>query len=79
MPAAALDPELMGEVTDTMWLLADKGRMMICVTHEKGSAREALDRVACSHQAVMADNGPHARMFGASQTKHARKSLTKVG
>ena len=31
---SALDPELVGEVLDTMRLLAEEGMTMICVTHE---------------------------------------------
>jgi len=43
---SALDPELVGEVLDTIRLLADEGMTMICVTHEMGFAREVSDRVA---------------------------------
>ena len=43
---SALDPELVGEVLDTMRLLAHEGITMICVTHEMGFARDVSDRVA---------------------------------
>lgn len=33
---SALGPELVGEVLDTMRLLADEDMTMICVTHEMG-------------------------------------------
>ena len=51
---SALDPELVGEVLDTMRLLAEEGMTMICVTHEMGFAREVSDRVAFFHQGIMA-------------------------
>ena len=43
---SALDPELVGEVLDTMRLLAEEGMTMICVTHEMSFARDVSDRVA---------------------------------
>jgi len=35
---SALDPELVGEVLDTIRLVAEEGMTMICVTHEMGFA-----------------------------------------
>ena len=43
---SALDPELVGEVLDTMRLLTEEGMTMICVIHEMGFARDVSDRVA---------------------------------
>jgi polar amino acid transport system ATP-binding protein len=43
---SALDPQLVGEVLDTLRLLAAEGMTMICVTHEMRFAREVSDRVA---------------------------------
>ena len=49
---SALDPELVGEVLDTMRLLANEGMTMICVTHEMGFARAApRDRTGSGHGA----------------------------
>ena len=42
---SALDPELVGEVFDTIHALADEGMTMIIVTHHMGFARELADRV----------------------------------
>ncbi|MEC8196898.1 MAG: amino acid ABC transporter ATP-binding protein, partial [Pseudomonadota bacterium] len=50
---SALDPELVGEVLETMRMLAEEGMTMICVTHEMGFARDVSDRVAFFHQGVM--------------------------
>lgn len=54
---SALDPELVGEVLDTLRLLAEEGMTMICVTHEMGFARDVSDRVAYFHQGVIAEIG----------------------
>ena len=60
---SALDPQLVGEVLDTMRQLADAGMTMICVTHEMKFAREVSDRVAFFHKGVMAEIAPPADLF----------------
>ena len=42
---SALDPELVGEVLDTLRMLRRDGMAMLCVTHEMRFARECADRV----------------------------------
>ena len=75
---SALDPELVGEVLDTMRLLAEKGMTMICVTHEMSFARDVSDRVAFFHDGVMEKIGPPSQIFGAPQSEHTHKFLAKV-
>lgn len=75
---SALDPELVGEVLDTMRLLADEGMTMICVTHEMGFARDVSDRVAFFHQGVMEEIGPPTQIFGDAHSEHTRKFLANV-
>lgn len=75
---SALDPELVGEVLDTMRLLADEGMTMICVTHEMGFARDVSDRVAFFHQGVMEEIGPPEQIFGEAKSEHTRKFLANV-
>jgi ABC-type polar amino acid transport system ATPase subunit len=43
---SALDPQLVGEVLDTLRMLSTEGMTMIVVTHEMRFAREVSDRVA---------------------------------
>ena len=43
---SALDPQLVGEVLDTLRMLSKEGMTMIVVTHEMRFAREVSDRVA---------------------------------
>ncbi|WP_299897540.1 amino acid ABC transporter ATP-binding protein [uncultured Ruegeria sp.] len=75
---SALDPELVGEVLDTMRLLAEEGMTMICVTHEMGFARDVSDRVAYFHQGVMEEIGPPGQVFGDAQSENTRKFLANV-
>jgi ABC-type polar amino acid transport system ATPase subunit len=75
---SALDPELVGEVLDTMRLLAEEGMTMICVTHEMGFARDVSDRVAYFHEGVMEEIGPPAQIFGDATSENTRKFLAKV-
>lgn len=75
---SALDPELVGEVLDTMRLLAEEGMTMICVTHEMGFAREVSDRVAYFHQGVIAEIGPPAQIFEAPESPLTEAFLARV-
>ena len=75
---SALDPELVGEVLDTIRLLAEEGMTMICVTHEMGFAREVSDRVAFFHQGMIEEICPPEEFFGAPKSEHLRKFLAKV-
>lgn len=54
---SALDPQLVGEVLDTMRMLASEGMTMIVVTHEMRFARDVSDRVAFFRQGVIHEVG----------------------
>ncbi len=75
---SALDPELVGEVLDTMRLLAEDGMTMVCVTHEMGFAREVSDRVAFFHEGIIEEIGPPEELFSKPKSKHLKKFLAKV-
>ena len=62
---SALDPQLVGEVLDTMRLLAREGMTMILVTHEMGFAREVSDRVAFFKAGKIHEIGTPAQIFEA--------------
>jgi polar amino acid transport system ATP-binding protein len=72
---SALDPMLVGEVLDTLRMLASEGMTMICVTHEMKFAREVSDRVAFFHQGVMAEIAPPEQFFSAPQNAETQKFL----
>lgn len=61
---SALDPQLVGEVLDTMRLLAREGMTMIVVTHEMRFAREVSDRVAFFLKGRIHEMGPPEQIFG---------------
>ncbi|MFT7388161.1 MAG: ABC-type polar amino acid transport system ATPase subunit [Candidatus Endobugula sp.] len=75
---SALDPELVGEVLDTMRLLAKDGMTMIVVTHEMSFAKEVSDRVAYFHEGKMEEIGTPAEIFGNPQSVHTQKFLANV-
>jgi polar amino acid transport system ATP-binding protein len=75
---SALDPELVGEVLDTLRLLADEGMTMICVTHEMGFARDVSDRVAYFHEGVIAEIGEARQVITDPQNPLTQKFLSKV-
>ena len=75
---SALDPELVGEVLDTMRLLAEEGMTMICVTHEMGFARDVSDRVAYFDEGRIEELGPPAQIFGEPHSEKTKRFLAKV-
>ena len=54
---SALDPELVGEVLETMRLLKSEGMTMVVVTHDISFARESADRVAFLHSGEVCELG----------------------
>ncbi len=75
---SALDPQLVGEVLDTLKLLADGGMTMICVTHEMTFARDVSDRVAFFHKGIMAEIAPSAEFFKSPQHPETQKFLSNI-
>ena len=75
---SALDPELVGEVLDTMRVLAEEGMTMVCVTHEMGFARDVSDRVAYFHEGAVEELGSPEQIFSDPQSENTRKFLAKV-
>ncbi|WEF24441.1 amino acid ABC transporter ATP-binding protein [Paracoccus sp. S3-43] len=73
---SALDPQLVGEVLDTLRMLAREGMTMICVTHEMKFAREVSDRVAFFHKGVMAEIAPPEQLFGNPRDPELQKFLS---
>jgi len=75
---SALDPELVGEVLDTLRLLRKEGMTMICVTHEIAFAREVSDRVAFFHQGVIEEIGTPEQVIENPQKERTQQFLSKV-
>ncbi|UOK73647.1 amino acid ABC transporter ATP-binding protein [Ancylobacter polymorphus] len=64
---SALDPQLVGEVLDTMRSLSAEGMTMIVVTHEIAFAREVSNRVAFFHKGKIHEIGPPTQVIGNPQ------------
>ncbi len=75
---SALDPELVGEVLDTLRLLRDDGMTMICVTHEIAFAREVSDKVAFFYEGVIEEIGTAKEVIENPQKHRTQKFLSKV-
>jgi polar amino acid transport system ATP-binding protein len=75
---SALDPQLVGEVLDTMRLLAREGMTMIVVTHEMGFAREVSNRVAFFKDGLIHEIGPARQIFEAPSRPETADFLRSV-
>lgn len=75
---SALDPELVGEVLDTLRLLSDEGMTMLVVTHEIGFARDVSDRVAFFHEGIIEELGPPSQVIENPHSAHTQKFLANV-
>lgn len=72
---AALDPEMVREVLDTMLELAKAGSTMVIVTHEMPFARAVADRVVFIDQGEIVEEGKPEEFFGHPKTERAQKFL----
>jgi polar amino acid transport system ATP-binding protein len=77
-PTSALDPELVGDVLDTMRLLAHDGMTMIVVTHEIGFAREVGDSVVFMDAGVVVERGVPKEVFDNPREQRTQEFLWKV-
>jgi len=75
---SALDPELVGEVLDTLRLLRDDGMTMICVTHEIAFAKEVSDKVAFFHKGQIEEIGTPQEVLNNPQKERTQEFLSKV-
>jgi polar amino acid transport system ATP-binding protein len=75
---SALDPELIGEVLDTLRLLSEEGKTMLVVTHEIGFARDVSDRIAFVRDGVIEEIGPPSQVIQNPQSEHTLQFLSKV-
>ena len=70
---SALDPQLVGEVLDTLRLLASEGMTMICVTHEIEVRPRGLRPRRFFHKGVMAEIAPPEQLFWRAKRSRAAK------
>ena len=74
-PTSALDPEMVGEVLNTMQLLAKTGLTMVIVTHEMGFARDVSDQVIFMSDGVITEQGTPQEIFNDPQEEKTKKFL----
>ncbi|RVT81530.1 amino acid ABC transporter ATP-binding protein [Rhodobacteraceae bacterium CCMM004] len=75
---SALDPELVGEVLDTIRRLSDEGMTMLLVSHEMGFVREVSNAVVFMDAGRVVETGSPAQIFDAPRSDRARDFFGKV-
>ncbi|KAJ10234.1 amino acid ABC transporter ATP-binding protein [Pseudomonas aeruginosa] len=75
---SALDPELVGEVLDTMRKLKDSGMTMIMVTHDISFARESGDRVAFFDSGLICEVGDARQVINNPREERTQQFLQRV-
>lgn len=75
---AALDPELVSEVLDTIRGLAQEGMTMLIVSHEMGFIREISARVAFMADGKVVELGPPAEIFDSPKKERTRDFVGKI-
>jgi len=77
-PTAALDPEMVSEVLQTMEDLARDGMTMIVVTHEMGFARRVADRVMFMDQGQIVESAVPDAFFDRPRSARLQAFLGRV-
>jgi len=77
-PTSSLDPELVGEVLETMKQLAQEGMTMVVVTHEMGFAREVGNRILFLHEGRILEQGTPDEIFNHPREERTRAFLSRV-
>lgn len=77
-PTSSLDPEMVGEVLETMTSLARDGMTMVCVTHEMGFARSVADRVIFMDAGQIVEEGKPHDFFTNPQHERTKLFLSQV-
>jgi len=75
---AALDPETVNEVLETIKDLAQGGMTCLLVTHEMGFAREIADHIYFTDRGVIVEHGPPATFFREATDPRTREFLSQI-
>ena len=75
---AALDPETVGEVLQTIKDLAEDGMTCILVTHEMAFAREVANHIYFTDRGVIVEHGPPETFFKAARDPRTREFLSQI-
>jgi polar amino acid transport system ATP-binding protein len=75
---AALDPELVSEVLDTIRVLARDGMTMLIVSHEMAFIREVASKVVFMAGGRVVETGSPAQIFDAPQHQRTRDFVSRI-
>ena len=75
---AALDPELVSEVLDTIRALVDEGMTMLIVSHEMGFVREVSSEVAFMAEGKLVELAPPHVIFDQPREARTRDFVGKI-
>lgn len=75
---SALDPELVGEVLDTIRVLAGDGMTMILVSHEMGFVREIAQKVMFMADGRVVETGSADQIFEHPRAERTREFMARI-
>lgn len=75
---SALDPELAGEVLDTIGMLAADGMTMLLVSHEMGFVHDVATQVMLMDAGQVVETGTPAELLTAPQTRRAKEFISRI-
>ena len=75
---SALDPELVGEVLDSIRLLAEEGMTMLIVSHEMGFVREVASRVAFMADGRMVEVSSPQEIFDTPKEARTQDFVARI-
>ena len=75
---AALDPETVKEVLNTIQELAEEGMTCILVTHEMGFAREIANHIYFTDRGVIVEHGPPKTFFDDAKDPRTKEFLSQI-
>jgi len=75
---AALDPETVGEVLQTIKELAEEGMTCILVTHEMAFAREVADHIYFTDRGIIVEHGPPETFFTNATDPRTKEFLSQI-
>lgn len=75
---SALDPELVGEVLDTIRSLASEGMTMILVSHEMGFVREVARKVVFMADGKIVEVGTPEQIFESPSTQRTKDFVRRI-
>jgi polar amino acid transport system ATP-binding protein len=75
---SALDPELVGEVLDTILLLAREGMTMLLVSHEMAFVRDVATEVALMDAGRVIETAPPEKLFSDPREARSRAFISRI-